>query len=80
MLPNDVVTSDDLARFISQLAEQADAGYCDWENPTLPRFLEAMAAWAEDIESYYRLHGIDMSQESKWRLFADLLMAATMYE
>ncbi|QJB56028.1 hypothetical protein [Pseudodesulfovibrio sp. zrk46] len=80
MLPKDVFTNHDLARFIAEMAEEVGKPECNWENDSLPRFLEAMAAWSENFDGYYKFHGIDMNKEPKWRLFADLLMAGTMYE
>jgi len=80
MLPNEVVRSDDLARFISQLAEQANTANCDWENDTLPRYLDALSGCADAVEQGYVNMEQDMSKMSPWRIFADLLYAATMYE
>lgn len=56
-------------------------GARDWENPELGRFLEAMTRWLESADNYYRNTGqaLDSSQAS-WRLFADMLMAAKIYE
>lgn len=43
-----------------------------WENTELPRFLEAMSAWTKAAQ-------IERSP-NPWRLAADLLMAASIYE
>jgi hypothetical protein len=43
-----------------------------WENPDLGRFLEAMHAWMEDNER--------IGTHPSWRTFADMLMAAKIYE
>lgn len=52
-----------------------------WENPELGRFLGALTDWLESADNYYRNTGetLDSSQPS-WRLFADMLMAAKIYE
>ena len=52
-----------------------------WENPDLGRYLDAMADWLESADNYYRNTGqtVDSSKPS-WRLFADILMAAKVYE
>ena len=51
---------------------RAECGAPDWENDTLPRFLEAMSAWGSDTP--------DREQVPSWRAFADMLMAARVYE
>ena len=42
-----------------------------WENPTLDRFLEALAAYADDAA---------VSEPPTWRTFAEFLAAAKVYE
>jgi hypothetical protein len=68
-----VTSRADLARFVrALLAEfQADAGG-GWENPTLERFLGALAAYAADAD---RADG-----PPTWRTFAECLAAARDYE
>ena len=44
-----------------------------WENPDIGRFLEAMQAWTEDMDER-------VSASPSWRTFADMLMAAKIYE
>jgi len=44
-----------------------------WENPDLGRFLEAMQAWTEDMSAR-------VAAQPSWRTFADMLMAAKIYE
>lgn len=51
-----------------------------WENVTLESFLEAMAAWVEDMEGYYRNNGLPHPENVPWRVFADVLLASRMYE
>lgn len=63
----------------SQRAEQAspsspyspDAG--GWENPDLSSYLEAMAAWIEDM-------GDRLPTSPTWATFHDILSAAKIYE
>lgn len=46
---------------------------CEWENPDLGCFLDAMHAWTEDM-------GDRVAPQPSWRTFADMLMAAKIYE
>jgi hypothetical protein len=57
-----------LAQFRRDLEERSD----EWENLTLPHFLEAMGAWVEDAE-------IDSTAEA-WKLLRDCLRAGRAYE
>lgn len=53
----------------------------EWENNTLDRFLDAMSAYAEDIQGYYDNMKMDLnSDEPTWQTFADILRGATIYE
>jgi hypothetical protein len=49
------------------------------ENPTLDRFLEAMAGWLEAFPQSYLNTGRRVP-EPDWRFVADVLLAARMYE
>ena len=52
-----------------------------WENPDLGGFLDALGSWLEVADRYYHNidHPLDTSQPS-WRLFADTLLSAKIYE
>jgi len=62
---------DELAVFVANLRSDLEENGKDWENVTLPDFLEAMQAWIEDS---------DFSSEPRWRTIAKLLLAASRYE
>lgn len=51
-----------------------------WENKTLDSFLEALAAWMEDMDGYYLSHNIPVPSQPSWQTVGDMLMAAKMYE
>lgn len=52
-----------------------------WENDSLDRYLEAMSAWVDDSEGYYDNLGIGVDpNQPSWRVFADILLAARVYE
>lgn len=52
-----------------------------WENNNLNDYLEAISRYTEDIQGYY-----DNTQQSinadnpSWKIFADILIGASMYE
>ncbi|MDX3226723.1 hypothetical protein [Streptomyces sp. ME19-01-6] len=52
----------------------------EWENPTLERYLEALAAWIKGSPGWYRYFGQEMSADGDWTFFARALSAAVVYE
>ena len=46
----------------------------------LASFLAAMSAWSEDMEGFYENSGEDLASLPPWRVLADILMAARVYE
>jgi hypothetical protein len=75
-----VQTREDLAAFVVALKADLDANPGEWTNVDLASFLEAMAAWVQDMEGYYQNRGQKPSDVSPWRTVADVLMAARIYE
>jgi hypothetical protein len=52
-----------------------------WENKRLPDFLEALGAYAEDIQGYYDNMKLNVNaDEPSWQTFADIFKGATIYE
>lgn len=52
-----------------------------WENNNLESFLEALSAYAEDIQGYYdNIQQSINAEEASWQVFADMLKGAVMYE
>ncbi|MGN7784603.1 DUF7660 family protein [Niabella sp. 22666] len=67
--------------FITQLRIDFTKNSDNWENKTLPDFLEAISAYAEDIQGYYDNTQQNINaNEASWKLFADIFKGATMYE
>jgi hypothetical protein len=73
-------TREDLVAFIHAFYAEYRANGVTWENADLGAFLEAMAGWAHDMDGYYANLNEDLGSLPPWRVFADLLMAARMYE
>ena len=52
-----------------------------WENKNLDDFLEAMSAYAEDIQGYYDNMNLNMNaDEASWENFMNILKGAAIYE
>jgi hypothetical protein len=69
-----------LAHFIGELRLNLIAEPSEWENPSLERFLEAMEAWINTIDSYEKNTGDVDIRNPSWKTFAKILYAAKVYE
>ncbi|SCG62170.1 DUF7660 family protein [Micromonospora inositola] len=71
-----VSSRDEFAAFMEAvLRDYRQGGDAEWENGTLDRFLDALAAFAGA-----RVNGHDDQETPTWRLFAEMIVAATGYE
>lgn len=52
----------------------------DWENPTLDRYLAALAAWTTDAEEQVASGETASEGDPTWRVMGRMLLAAKMYE
>jgi hypothetical protein len=77
---NSVQSREDLVAFIAALRTDLETGDEIWENSDLPRFLEALEAWAMDLPGYFENRGEPVPEEPSWSLVAMLLVAAKHYE
>ena len=75
-----VQTREDLVAFIKALQADHGTNRNGWEIANLESFLSAMAAWTEDMEGFYSNMGQDISKMPPWKILADILMAARIYE
>jgi len=74
--PNSVQSREDFADFLSAvLSDFRATGATGWENGTLDRFLDAFSAFAAA-----RVVDMPNQEHASWRLFAQLVQAATGYE
>jgi hypothetical protein len=80
-----ITDRESFIKFLDLLYEDYTYNQNEWENKTLADFLEAMTRYARDIQGAY-----DNNQESlgrhinadiaSWRVFADILKGAIIYE
>ena len=74
--PSNVETRDDFARFLlAVLTDFRSTGAAEWENGILDRFLDGFAAFADA-----RVVDAPDQEQASWRLFAEIVRAATGYE
>lgn len=79
-LTEHVASRGDLVSFIRMLAEGLKREPVLWENTDLKRFLEAMAAWIEDVDGFFLNSGERVPENPTWKLVAQILAAAAAYE
>ncbi len=61
---------------LADLRQQRDR----WENADLTSYLEAMAAWVNDMPGYYKNRGEPVPDQPSWKTLARILLAARTYE
>lgn len=74
-----VHTHTDVARVVAQMLTDLQAHPTAWENHTLDRFLEALAASLRDLPGLYANRG-DEFPDTDWKIFAEALIMASGYE
>lgn len=68
-------------QFLSQLRIDLQRNGQEWENNTLESFLDAMVRYTEDIQGYYDNTNQNANADvPSWKLLADILKGATIYE
>lgn len=68
-------------KFLDLLRQDYLSNPDSWENKTLPKFLEALSSYAEDIQGYYENMNEEVNADQpNWQTFADIFKGATIYE
>ncbi|MCW0332962.1 DUF7660 family protein [Pantoea ananatis] len=75
-----VSSKDGLVKLIEALAKDLKDNPDEWENKDLSSYLEALASWIEDMDGYYENTNQPLPKDTNWKVFADILMAAKVYE
>ena len=75
-----VATAEELATFVLALRADLLANEDAWENPTLERFLEALAAYLDDLNGWLANRGEPVPAEPTWKLVVHVLEGARLYD
>lgn len=75
-----ILTRSDFAAFVRLLRDDLDRNPAEWENDTLSRFLDALAAWTDDMEGAFHNQGRAFPEAPTWGMFALMLRSAQIYE
>jgi hypothetical protein len=76
-----VRTKEEFIVFLSALSDDFRANPEAWENNNLSSFIEALATYAQDIDGYYKNFNLPVDASiPSWRVFAEILCGARVYE
>jgi hypothetical protein len=76
-----VNNKDSFIKFAKELLKDFKTNGENWENNRLEDFIGGIVAYAEDIDGYYKNMKFDTSSETPtWRIFAQILKGAAIYE
>ena len=70
----------DFITFLRALSNHVQQKPEEWENRDLISFLNAMAAWVEDMDGYYQNLGESIPDQPTWKTMGQILLAARVYE
>jgi hypothetical protein len=73
-------TKEEFCKFVYDMLEDYRDNLTSWENKDLPSFLEAVAAWSEDLDGFYANQGKEIPRDVNWKVFAEILYSAKLYE
>ena len=77
---NNISSREDFTKFIGAMLEDFQSSPSSWENRTLGDYLDGIKSWTEDMDGYYSNVSLPTPKNVDWRVFATILIAATMYE
>ncbi len=75
-----VETREDLVEFLEALGRDFLSNSQAWENITLNSYFDAASRWLDVADAYFANHGEPAPEVPSWKLFAQILAAATIYE
>lgn len=75
-----VSNREEFLGFLHQLVAEGRSPGDQWENTHLASYLDALARWTRDMDGYFKGRGEPMPEDPTWRLLAQMLLAATIYE
>jgi hypothetical protein len=75
------MTRIEFIEFLKEFRKDLNDNKSNWENRTLEDFLEAMEAYALDVQGFYDNMKLDIdANEPTWENFMTILKGAAIYE
>ncbi len=75
-----IESREDFATFVDELKAALESGEVPWENRQVPSYLDALAACASSLEGRYANRGETLPDNPTWKMLAELIWAAAIYE
>lgn len=76
----DVRSRSEFIDFVHHLLRDLKDHPDRYENRDVYSYLEALAAWTEDMDGYFEGRGEQAPDTPSWSLLAQILQAASIYE
>ena len=73
-----VESRETFVEFLTWFLQQANV--FSWEHSTAASYLDAVIAVADGLDCNYQNRGILLPREPSWRILAEILVIATIYE
>jgi len=77
---NEINSKDDFVNFVELLISNLKDNPEEWTNKSLSDYLEGVSSWTEDMEGYYQNNNLPIPENVNWKVFANILIAAKIYE
>ncbi len=77
---DEISSKDDFVNFVELLVSDLNTNPSEWANKNLSEYLEGIASWTEDMDGYYQNNNVPIPEHINWKVFANILVAAKMYE
>lgn len=76
-----IESKKDFVDFLKLLHSDFKINREDWENDTLTDFLEAISAYSEDMEGFYKNNDLPFDKDNPtWGNIAQIFLGAKVYE
>ena len=81
IMDKEVTDKKSFIEFLKLFRKDLTENSKNWENINLNDFLEAMTRYSEDIQGFYDNTNQNINSENaSWKIFADILKGASIYE
>lgn len=75
-----IKTREDFAKFVNTLLKFREENPTLWLNNTLGSYLNGIEMFSYDLEGYYKNKSIPLPSQPSWKMFAEVLRAAVIYD
>ena len=77
---NSIETKEAFIDFVNCIVDDYRENKDEWENQSIPEFLEAICSWVEDMDGFYENMGWKIPANTDWKFIATLFHVGKIYE